>query len=159
MTLNVKLDQYLVAARIAPDPPDGYSEGSMHRLPRVTALVVAFALSVQVGARAACEAACLTEVPNPISRVTRTADVPQCHAAAASTNQSASLGAAEGDCQHGAAEDSLSAQRSLSYTERSAATVAAEFVATRGDARGLISNDSIHAPPAVSLAAIVPLRL
>lgn len=156
----MKLDHYRVVALIAYARSEGYSERCMHRLPRVTALVVALALSVQVAARAACEAACLTKVPNHISRVTRTADVPQCHAATPSTTKrSASLVAAEGECEHAAAEDSLSAQRSLPYTERSPATVAAEFVATRSDARGPISNDLLHAPPAVSLAAIVPLRL
>lgn len=132
----------------------------MHQLMRCTILVLVPALSVQMAAPTACEVVCLfgSSAGSAAASVT---DSPGCHSAESAPNTQSVLLVPDGrECDHAPLGDSLRAERLPAKMNGSAATVAVEFVALLDEAQRATTVTALtHAPPGISFAAIVSLRL
>lgn len=126
---------------------------------RLTALVLAIALCAQMGARAACEAVCLTNVASTM--LAPTASSPQCHSAQlGATLPSASLVGADDNCEHATTPESFAADRSHARNDRPAVAAGGLVAIVEQAHRGIPTTvDPINAPPGGTLGTALPLRI
>lgn len=144
------------------DPGDGgYSGKRMHRLTRLSALLLAIALAVQTTAQTVCEAVCLgvTQSGSSASTVQAKAS-PECHSIQTNHTPSATLVPRDSECLHADAARSFRAERVLIGAARwaSVSLPSIAFAVQRNPPSASVTDWS-HAPPGTTVAAIASLRL
>ena len=122
----------------------------------IAALLVAVCL-VNASATVICEAWCGLGHAVPAASKARPSDKPACHASASA--ESTVVTAATGSCEHGAAEESLRAERSARELRHGviAATPHLHFVSPDGGVMTLVGPRA--APPSTPPPFSLPLRI
>ena len=122
----------------------------------IAALLVAVCL-VNASATVICEAWCGLGHDVPAASKSRPADRPACHSTASA--ESTVVTAATGSCEHGAAEESLRAERSTRELRHGviAATPHLHFVSNDGVVMTPVGPRA--SPPSIPLPLSLPLRI